>query len=171
MCAICYFPFAAFNTLYLIFVSLINMCLGIFLFRFILYGTFCASWTLVVIFLPMLMKFSTIISSNIFPDPFSSSQTTIFQMLLYLMFSQKSETVLISFHSFFPFCSTTLIFTIESSSSLTHSSASVILLLILSRVKNTFNILFLVFYILLFYFFQSFYFLSLFALFSSLSLC
>jgi len=101
----------------------------------------------------------------------SSSQTTIFQMLLYLMFSQKSETVLISFHSFFPFCSTTLIFTIESSSSLTHSSASVILLLILSRVKNTFNILFLVFYILLFYFFQSFYFLSLFALFSSLSLC
>ena len=31
--------------LYLIFDSLINMCLSMFLFGFILYGTLCASWT------------------------------------------------------------------------------------------------------------------------------
>ena len=43
---ICCFSLAAFNifTLYLIFDSLINNCLGVFLFGFILYGTLCASW-------------------------------------------------------------------------------------------------------------------------------
>ena len=43
---ICCFPLAAFNifSLYLIFDSLINMCLGVFLLGFILYGTLCASW-------------------------------------------------------------------------------------------------------------------------------
>ena len=39
-------PLAAFNmfSLYLIFDILINMCLGMFLLGFILYGTLCASW-------------------------------------------------------------------------------------------------------------------------------
>ena len=44
---ICCFSLAAFNifSFYLIFDSLINMCLGMFLLGFILYGTLCASWT------------------------------------------------------------------------------------------------------------------------------
>ena len=44
---ICCFSLAAFNifSLYLIFVSLINMCLAVFLLGFMLYGAFCTSWT------------------------------------------------------------------------------------------------------------------------------
>ena len=44
---ICCFSLAAFNifSLYLVIDSLINMCLGLFLLGFILYGTLCASWT------------------------------------------------------------------------------------------------------------------------------
>uniref|UniRef100_A0A8D1EJX6 Uncharacterized protein n=1 Tax=Sus scrofa TaxID=9823 RepID=A0A8D1EJX6_PIG len=43
---ICFFSLAAFKifSLSLILISLINMCLGIFLLGFILYGTRCASW-------------------------------------------------------------------------------------------------------------------------------
>ena len=43
----CFFSLAAFNilSLCLVFVSLISMCLGVFLLGFILYGTLCASWT------------------------------------------------------------------------------------------------------------------------------
>ena len=43
----CCFSLAAFNilSLYLVFVSLTSMCLGMFLLGFILYGTLCASWT------------------------------------------------------------------------------------------------------------------------------
>ena len=42
----CCFSLAAFNilSLCLVFVSLINMCLGVFLLGFILYSTLCASW-------------------------------------------------------------------------------------------------------------------------------
>ena len=45
LCVICCFSLAAFNmfSLYLIFDTLINMCLGVFLLGFILYGTLCAS--------------------------------------------------------------------------------------------------------------------------------
>ena len=67
-----FFSLAAFNifSLNLIFVSLINMCLGVFLLGFVLYGTLYVSWTWVAIFFPLLGKFSTIISSNIFSVPF-----------------------------------------------------------------------------------------------------
>ena len=43
----CCFSLAAFNvlSLHLLFASQISMCLGLFLLGFILYGTFCASWT------------------------------------------------------------------------------------------------------------------------------
>ena len=42
----CCFSFVAFNilSLCLVFVSLISMCLGVFLLEFILYGTLCVSW-------------------------------------------------------------------------------------------------------------------------------
>ena len=63
----------------LVFVSLISMCLGVFLLRFILYGTLCASWTWLTISFSILGNFSTIISSKIFSCPFffSSSSGTL----------------------------------------------------------------------------------------------
>ena len=68
LCAICCFPLAAFNiySLCLIFVNMINMCLGVFCLGFILFGTLWVSWTWVIISFPILGKFSTIISSRIF---------------------------------------------------------------------------------------------------------
>ena len=129
------FSLAAFNIfyLYLIFHSLIN----VFLLRFILYGSLCASWTWLTVFFPILGKFSTIISSNIFWDPFfssSSSGTLIIHMLVHLMLSQRSlrlSSILFIFFSLF--CSVVVIPTILSSRSLIRPSASGILLLIPSR--------------------------------------
>jgi len=68
----CSFSLAAFNilSLCLISVSLINMCLDVFLLGFILWGTLCTSWTWLTISFPMLGKFSIIISSKIFSVPF-----------------------------------------------------------------------------------------------------
>ena len=102
---ICCFSLAAFNifSLYLIFDSLIIMCLGVFLHGFILYGTLCASWTSLIISFPILGKFSTIISSNIFSlsfflfffwDPYNLNVGAF-------NISEVCETVLNSFHSFF----------------------------------------------------------------------
>jgi len=53
-------------SLCLIFVNLINMCIGVFHLGFILFGTLWVSWTWVIISFPILGKFSAIISSNIF---------------------------------------------------------------------------------------------------------
>ena len=83
----CCFSLAAFNilSLCLVFVSLISMCLGVFLLGFILYGTLCASWTWLAISVSMLEKFSTLISSKIFWYPFffsSSSGIPIIRMLV-----------------------------------------------------------------------------------------
>ena len=91
----CCFFLAAFSnfSLSLIFASLITLCLGVFLLVFILYGTHCTFWTWVAISFPMLGKFSTIISSNIFSSPFSLSSPSgipIMRMLLCLMLSQMS---------------------------------------------------------------------------------
>ena len=72
---ICHFSLVAFNnfSLSLTYVNLITMSLGVFLLGFILPGTLCASLTWVAISFPMLGKFLTIISSNIFSGPFSLS--------------------------------------------------------------------------------------------------
>ena len=79
------FLLAAFNicSVCLIFVNLINMCLGVFGLGFILFGTLSISWTCVIISFPNLGKFSTIISS-IFSRSFffsSSSGTPVILML------------------------------------------------------------------------------------------
>ena len=68
LCVICCFSFAAFNicSLCLMFVTLINMCLGMFHVGFILFGTLCVSWTWVAISFPILGKFSAITSSSNF---------------------------------------------------------------------------------------------------------
>ena len=93
-CVICCFPLAAFNicSLCLIFVNLINMCLGVFRLGFILFGTLCVSWTWVIISFLILGKFSTIISSSIFSWSFflSSSGTPMIQMLGCLTLSWRS---------------------------------------------------------------------------------
>ena len=136
---ICCFSLAAFNifSLYLIFDSLINMCLGMFLLGLILYGTLCTFWTWLTISFPILGKFSSIRSSNTFSVPFffsSSSGTPVIQMLVCLMLSQRSLRLSsILFILFSLFCSVVVISTILSSRSLLRSSASVTLLLIPSR--------------------------------------
>ena len=111
--------FAAFNILSfcLVFVSLICKCFAMFLLGFILYGTLYTSWTWLTIYFSMLGKFSTIISSKISSNPFflsSSFGTSIIQMLLHLILSQRSlklSSVFFIFllysalHKFFPpFC-------------------------------------------------------------------
>ena len=106
LCVICYFSVATFNifSLYLIFDSLINMCLGVSLLGFILYGSLFASWTWLTISFPILGNFSIIISSNIFSVRFFSSSfsgTPIIQMLVHLMLSQSLWDCPQSFHSFF----------------------------------------------------------------------
>ena len=97
-------PLLIFFSLCLIFLDLSNMCLGMFLLGFTLYETLFASWTLVIISFPMLGKFSTIVSSNSFSDPFFlfffwdsyNSNIDVFSVV-----PEVSETVLISLHSFF----------------------------------------------------------------------
>ena len=110
------------------------MCL-VFLHGVILYGTFCASCIWFTISFSMLGKFSTIISSKIF----SSSGTPII-LLVHLILSQRSLRLYsVLFTLFTLLCSSEVISTILSSSLLIHSSASAILLLILSRVFLNFS--------------------------------
>ena len=62
MYVICCFSLAAFSILYmcLIFVSLISICLRVFLLGFILYGTLCASWTWLTISFSVHWKYSAL---------------------------------------------------------------------------------------------------------------
>ena len=136
---ICCFFLAIFNIwfLCLIFINLINMCLGVFHLGFILFGTLWVSRTLLIISFPILGKFSTIISSSIFSWSFflSSSSGTLIRMLGHLTLSRRSLRLslflLIHFSFFF---SVSCVSTILSPTSLILSSVSVILLLVPSRV-------------------------------------
>ena len=78
LCVICYFSSATFNiySLCLIFVNLINMCLGVFRLGFILFGTLWVSWTWVAISFPILGKLSAVISLSIFSWPFFLSSSS-----------------------------------------------------------------------------------------------
>ena len=134
LCVICCFSLAAFNifSLCLIFVNLINMCLGVFHLGFILFGTLWVSWTWVIISFPILGKFSTITSSSIFSWSFffsSFSATPMIQMLGCLTLSQRSlrlSSFLLILFSFF--LSASFISIILSSTSLIPSCTSVTLL-------------------------------------------
>ena len=103
---ICCFSLVAFNifSLSLIFISLITMCLWVFLLGFILCGTLCASWTWVFPF----TKLRKVFGFNLFKyflrpflflfsfwDPYNANIGAFNAVL------EISETVFISFHSFF----------------------------------------------------------------------
>ena len=135
---ICCFSLAAFNifNLYLIFDSLINMYLGLFLLGFILYGTLCYL-DLIDYFLSQILDVFNYNFFNYFLSYFlfsSSSGTPIVWIVVCLMLSQRSlglsSMLFILFSLFF---SVVVISTILSSRSLILSSASVFLLLIPSR--------------------------------------
>ena len=119
------FSLAAFNifSLYFIFVSLINMCLSMLSLSSMELSVFPG----LTISFPVLGKFSTITSSNNFSSPFSFSSSSgipIIQMLVYLMLPQRSlrlSSILFILSSLF--CSSAVISTNLSSSSLFHSSA------------------------------------------------
>ena len=104
------------QSLCLIFVNSINMCLGVFHLGFILFGTLWVSWTWVTVSFPILGKFSTLISSCIFSWSFflsSSSGIPMIWMLghltLFLRSLRLSSFLLIRFsfflsiHLFLPF--------------------------------------------------------------------
>ena len=133
LCVIYCFSPDAFNIffLYLTFVSLINMCRVVFHLGFVLFGSLWVSWTWVAISLPILRKFSTIISSSIFSCHFLfvffwdtyDSNVGAFNIV-----PEFSEVALTSFNSFF--LSAPFISTILSSNSLILCTAQVILLLV-----------------------------------------
>ena len=125
-----------FFSLCLVPVSLISMCLGMFLLGFILYGTLCTSG-----FDYFLFHVGKIFNYNlfkIFSYPFffsSSSGAPIIQVLVCLILSQRSLRLSsVLFILFTLFCSSEVISTVLSYSSLKRSSASDILLLSPSRV-------------------------------------
>ena len=135
------------------------MCLSVFLLGFILYATLFAFQAWVTISFPMLEKFFTVISGNIFSDPFcSSSGTSIIQMFMHLMLFQMSLSLFtfLFILLLLLFCSTAEIYTTLSSRSLMHSSASVILLLISSNVFFIFSSCLVHFCLFVFQFFQVF---------------
>ena len=107
MYVICHFSLASYNifSLCLIFASLVNMCLGMFLFVFILCRALCASWTWVTISFLMLEKVLTILSYFLihflfllfFWNPYNLNADVL------NIVPNTSETGLFSFY-FFPLC-------------------------------------------------------------------
>ena len=140
LCVICCFPLAASNNccLCLIFINLINMCLGVFRIGFILFGTMhfldLGGFSLPHfrdVFNYYLLKYS----SWPFFFFFFFSGTPMIQMLGHFTLSQRSLRLSFFLLILFPFFfSASFISTILSSTSLILSSASVILLLVPSRV-------------------------------------
>ena len=113
-----FLSFAAFEVLSLSlnFAILIMMCLGMGLFRFILIGILCASWTCILFSFTRLGKFSAIICSNRFSIPLSHSfpcGSPMIWVLLCLVLSQmflRFSSFLLSLFSFsFSLCVDTVI--------------------------------------------------------------
>ena len=85
----------------LVFVSLISMCLDMFLLEFILYGTLCASWTWLTISFSTLEEFSTIISSKNFSCPFFFWDPYKLNVDVFDISPEVSEIIPSSFYSFY----------------------------------------------------------------------
>jgi len=154
---LCYFSLAVFNicSLCLIFVNLINMCLGVFLLGFPVWDPL-GFLALGDYFLPHFREVFNYYLLKYFHMVFFSSYsgTPMIQILGHLTLSQRSlrlSSFLLIRFSFF--LSDSFISTILSSTSLILSSASVILLFVASRVFF-YLIYCIIHYILtLFYFF------------------
>lgn len=120
-------------SLYLILVSVTDICLDVFLLGLYPLGTPYTSWLRWLFPFSMIAKFSTMISSNIF-------FFFLFLWSLYLnvgalnVVPEVSETILISFNLFSLLCSVAEISTVLFSRSLSSSSVLIFLLLIPSRV-------------------------------------
>ena len=140
LCVICWFSLAAFNifSLCLIFISSVNMCLGLFHLGFTLFGTLWVSWTWWAISFPILGKSSTIISSSIYSCPFflsTSSGTPMIQMLRCTTLSQRSLRLSSFLLIIFSFSSLLHLFPpFYLLPHLSLSSVSLILLMVPSRV-------------------------------------
>ena len=134
------FSLAAFNilSLCLVFVSLISMCLGVFPLGFILYWDSLHLLGLTDYFLFHVGEIFNYDLCKNFLGLFlssSSSGTPIIRMLVHLILFQRSLRLSsVLFILFTLFCSSEVISTIVSSSSLIRSFASDILILIPSRV-------------------------------------
>ena len=90
---ICCFSLVAFNILPLIFIILITVCLGVFLLEIIPPGTLCVSWTWLTISFSILGEVFNYYLFKYFLRSFSLSSpsgTPIMQMLVHLMFFQRS---------------------------------------------------------------------------------
>ena len=82
------------------------MCLGVFLLGFILQRSLCTSQTWVAISFPMLGKFLTIISLNIFSDHFFSLLLlgpSVLNVSVFSVVAEFSGSVFNFFQSFFFF--------------------------------------------------------------------
>ena len=106
LCVICFFSFAAFNicSLCLIFVNLINICLGVFRLGFILFGTLWLSWNWVAISFPNCRE----VFSYYLLEYFLMAFLFVFFWVSYEsivgafnIVSEVSEVFLTSFNSFF----------------------------------------------------------------------
>ena len=110
LCVICCFSLADFNScsLCFIFVNLINMCLGVFHPRFILFGTLWVSCTWVAISFPILVFNYYLLKYFLMAFLLSSSSgTPVIWMLRRLTLSQRSlrlSSFLLIFFLFFPLC-------------------------------------------------------------------
>ena len=122
---ICCFPLVAFNILSLssILITLTTMCLGVFLYGFILSETLCASWTWSTISFPYYRCFQ-LLSLQIFSWVLSFSSLLLGPIWYECFYIYCCPY----FFSFLILCSVAVI-SVMSSSSLIHYSASVILLI------------------------------------------
>ena len=124
----CCFSLAALNilSLYLIFVSLISMCLGVFLLGFIQCGTLSAFWTWLTISFPCWGNFQ-LKSIQKFSHTLSLSLLFFFSSSSSLNYRDPYNNWLSSviFFLFTLFCSSEVVSTILSSSSLIHSSSQI----------------------------------------------
>ena len=144
MCYLLFFP-CCFNicSLRLIFVNLINMCLGVFCLAFILFGTLRVSWTWVTVSFPIVWDSQGFLDLGDYFLPHFREVFKYYLLKYFLMaflfdfffwnsydlnvgafdiVPEVSKVVLISFNSFF--LSASFISTILSSTSLILSSAS-----------------------------------------------
>ena len=105
LCVICCFSLVAFNICSLIFVNLINMCLGVFHLGFILFGTLWVSWSPVFLCIFSLVVLS-ITESGILKSPsitVSLQLCVLLYIFWYSVFGVQMVLTVISYCCITPF--------------------------------------------------------------------